>query len=666
MAAMNASSPGDTIAVAPGVYRELVIIPHDNIKLVAQGEVIITGADPVAGDQWIPDGSIYKAVIPKDFFDDSISDIDHHLPGKTYYNPFKQWWSNRGGIVPMGKFYSCGNVYINTSELAQKWAKTDVEGTAYTWYAEVDSVTEETTIWANFGSMNPTQSINVVEINNRMQGITGEWGKKNVVVDGFTVMRTANPKCNGLWGSKCKGTYGAIATYGGYKWEIKNCKLTQNRGVCIDYGNGSGATEIFNGACGEGGEPELYGYHKIHDNYIYNNGNVPIFAYRGAYTEIYNNRLVNNNTLQAGLLSDAYIKDVNGGWGIKVHHNYIYSDQQQQYGMMPFWPDSECDGCEFTNNVVIDLTGTGLTNFTDECNNGWLLYANNIIVGVNYTNMGNSSQAYWVNNLFINSGSGAVGTGWSWGWNNSASFGGRTDSFAEGWDGYVRCNKLKKPGTLETLTATGNSTFRLECYNRYNRLEGNIFFDSGVNYSTSASEPALAEAKLGFTGVTYTGAPAGGNAVVAPGEGQDGLIPFDWASGPEIGTQTRVYGNSVDYNVYYRGAQKAAGQINPDRIDDGHSIVSPDGSYSIYADTERCSISIKVTDAINTLGAPMMTSAYMGKSYPYASLGVDFYAPSVDKDYFGKSRGSGATTIPGPFVDLKADKFNFYTLWPIN
>jgi hypothetical protein len=620
---------------------------------------------------WEPvSGNTYKAIIPKDFFGESISDFNHK--GNNYFNPFAERWMSRGGITPGSKYYTCGNVYLDDTELIQRWSKVDVDSNANTWYAEINDGTQDvdpnetnrplepayTTIYANFDGADPRNQANKVEINNRMQGITAVWGSKHITIDGFTVIRCCGPKTIDFWKTNAKGMYGAISVYGGYKWEIKNCELYQNRGVAIDFGNGSHDTEIMNGACGVAEEPSLYGFHNIHHNYIHDNAVNAAFAYRGAYAEIAYNRMIDNNTLQAGLLSDAYIKVVNGGWGVKVHHNYILSTRQTSSAMIAIWPDSECDFWEITNNVILDLTGTGLSNITDECNQGYLLYANNIFMGLTYSHgVGGNAHSYFVNNLFLNSGTGAnPTTGWSWGWaNNGAAMG-------EGNDGFTRSMKLKIPGTLTTLSPNGSAKFRLEVYHRYNKMLGNIFYDNGLNVASNATD--IATPNLGFTGTDYNG-----NNL------QDGS-PIAWQAvwGEPRGTATMSYWNPVDYNVYYGGAAKVTkAQPNSGRIDDEHSIVSDDdgtgksqfGNYTVYADANSCFITLTVDDSIYTVNTPMMTGEYMGKVTPYEALGVDLYAPDVDKDYFGKSRGYSGTTLPGPFADLKPGS-NVYTLWPIN
>ncbi|MDR0759215.1 MAG: right-handed parallel beta-helix repeat-containing protein [Treponema sp.] len=662
---MNNVGSGDTVVVYPGIYREYVIIPHDNIKLLAQGEVVITGADP--WEEWSEvNGNVYKAEIPKEFFGPTVD--------REYFNPFAEQWMALG--IGLTNYFTCGCVYLNEAELEQRWSTSEVASTSNTWYAEVDDATGATTITVNFGR--PISEVDNIEINNRMQGITGKWGKSNVVVSGFKVIRACGPKTVDFWQSFAVGMYGAISVYGGYQWTISNNELYQCRGVAIDYGNGSHGTEILNGLSKDG-EPAKYGYHKIFGNYIHDCATNGIFAYRGAYTEIYNNRLVNCNSLNTRLLSEAYIKDVNGGWGINIHDNYIYSDQNFRLAIMgdwilggadAIWLDSECDGAIVRNNVIID-NGTGLTEIDLETCNGPILVANNICKGVGI-NMENSSHCYLVNNLFFDNDV-------EFNWNFPAGGGpsrlpGKATAATEGWDGYARAMKGKRPGTLDTVGPTATSRF--ETYIRFNRFEGNIVFGKGLK-ATAGVEPTAEEFSVpaygGWTMVDRASWAhdtdfSGGYASFHPelaGQGAQWTGIVAWAHngiGPSVGYAYYTYGNSVDYNAYYGGAAKISNQPSTERIDDGHSIVGT-GSCSISASKDSCFLTLTVDDGITETATPRMTGEYMGKALNYAQQGVDYYSPDVADDYFGKSRGSGSTTVPGPFADLKSGA-NSYTLWP--
>jgi hypothetical protein len=663
--AVDAAGSDDTVDVYPGVYREYVIIPHGDVTLRAQSGVTITGADPWT--EWTAEsGNVYRAVVPKEFFGTNILE--------EYFNPFAVKWGAKGFNYPAGHIFTCGNVYINNTELTQKWSEGDVSSTANSWIATVDEATGETTIKANFAGLNPTNPANSVEINNRMQGITAKWNSGNITIDGFTVIRQCGPKTIDFWMSSAKGMYGAISTHGGHHWIIRNCELFQNRGVAIEFGNGSHGTEILNGVP-KLGEPKLYGYHKIYNNYVHHNGTNGMMAYRGPYTEIYYNRLVNNNSLDNGLMSEAYIKDVSNGWGINIHDNYFYSDQTLSIPTKPIWLDSECDGSIVRNNVIIDKNGMGFSDLDFETNAGWMLVANNIFYNVGL-GMKTASHSYLVNNLFINESGVSGNSSIVWPSVTMAMMG------SEGYDGYVRAMKLKKPGTLDYLGQTPTSRF--ETVNLFSRLEGNIFYGKGPEVAKGhiqVSNPPFGrddpvqecttaeyEANPGYTEVDWTPGTepdfSGGTWNVAEhpeGTGWTGIIAWNAIKGT-VGTSVQYYGNKVDYNVYYQGAAKI-GTLSSERVDDEHSKVSAGGTCSISANDSSCTLFLNVDDSINTVATPMMTKDYLGKATAYAQEGVDFYPPSVDKDFHGKSRGSGGTTVPGPFADLKPGG-NSYTLWP--
>lgn len=546
----------------------------------------------------------------------------------------------------------------------QKWSLADVAADADTWYAVVDSDTGYTTIYANFGGEDPTDNGNDVEINSRMQCITAKWNQGYITIDGFTIMRGCGPKTIDFWMTTAEAMYGAIATNGGYYWIMENCDVTQCRGVAIDFGNGSGKQEMkHEGEPGMKafGEPELYGYHIIRNNNVHDNGTNGMMAYRGAYTEIYNNSLSNNNALNTGLLSEAYIKDVSGGWGINIHDNYLYSDQA--WSARPIWLDCECDGSIVSNNIIYDANA-GFTYIDLECNAGWLMVSNNVLIGVGWgTTL--ESHAYFVNNLFLNTPT----SNRTWNSNGSTAMAG-----AEGYDGYSRAMRIAEPGTLNMIGA--KDTSRFETYNRYNKLIGNIFFDNGPVAASSGGNVLSECAPKDFIGVyteAYLNPDTSSNKDYSGGCWKDSAmndlykgimawIPVE--SDSSLGTATKLYGNECDYNVYYGGAEKINQQYATARSyeADANSIEVDGGSYTIDGDAESISITLTVDSSVTDVEAPAITGSYLGAASCYQQEGYEWYSPDVDTDFFGNERDS-ANTVVGPFADLKTG-INTYKLWP--
>nr|WP_319489022.1 right-handed parallel beta-helix repeat-containing protein [uncultured Caproiciproducens sp.] len=643
--AVQVAQLGDTIIVYGGTYRETVTFPRGGnsessritLKAADGQKPVVTGSNAVT--DWTKDSnSTYKLVKDSAYFGD--------------FNPFATKWQSKGSNY--SDFFSCGCVYINGNVLQQVFKKSDVYTTPNSWFAEA---TDKTTIWANFDGIDPTDKNNDAEINVRKQCITAKWNQGYITVDGMTVIHGCGPKTIDFWQTVAKPMAGAIATNGGYYWVIQNCEVTQNRGVAIDYGNGSRMLELQNG-----GEPKLYGHHIIRNCNVHDNGTNGMMAYRGAYTEIYGNTLNNNNTLDTGLLSEAYIKDVSGGFGINIHNNYFYSDQD--WAVYPIWLDSECDGCRISKNVFYCKgDGHGFTYVDSEVNHGWQMYDNNIFVGVGLHVM-SASHNYFVNNLWLNVPNDTTKRSWpgtgKWGFIGS-----------EGWDGYQRAMRVMKPGTLDVISTVDDSTSRFETYNRFNKMLDNVFFDNGLYTSSSSVEVSQSVYNGANTEVVLSKA-ANVNPDYSGGSWSHpavGGLPIAWveAKANTVGTGSIIYGNECDYNVYYGGAQKVGYQYASARgyeADKNSKVVEGSGNnYNITATPNSFKLTLNVDDSCSTIKSPAITGKYLGNTELYQQLGYNFYAPDVDTDYFGNARDS-KNTIAGPFANLKAGS-NTFDLWPV-
>ncbi len=593
--AVNVAQPGDTIIVHEGTYRETVTFlrgGNDESSWItlkaADGEnAIVKGSDIATG--WEKYSSnIYKLVKENSYFGD--------------FNPFNTKWPT--------KDISCGCVYINSLTLLEKKSVSDVEGNVNTWYAVVDDF--QTTIYANFNGLNP--NTNLTEINVRKQVINAAWNQGYIIIDGLTVMHGCAPKGQGFWKPESVATMsipmdGAISTNGGHHWIIQNCIVKNNRGVAIDFGLGAQRKEVANG-----GTPAVFGYHKILNNIVKDNGTNGVMAYKGAYTEIAGNKFINNNTLNTTLLSEAFVKDVDEGESIYIHNNYFYSNQT--WKTMPIWLDSECNNCRVSENV---FAGTGLSYVMYEANHGYNLMDNNVFIGVGY-NLTESSHTYIVHNLFLDVGA-----------NNNFVNSGRitgTSATAEGWDGVCRTMTLQVPNTETSLG-------RYETRFRFNKMVNNIFYMNGP--TAGATEPDTYDP-------TWPAYHSNATAIVG----------------------TYVWGNECDYNVYYNGAQKINNYASARHyVPDANSVVVSGNSYSYVADENSCEITINI-DPNNmpaNLRAPKITGSYLGPQMLYKALGYDVVAPDVISDFFGDDRKGNV--VVGPFSKLHPES-NRFKLWPLN
>lgn len=621
------AQPGDTVLVYNGVYREPVIFPKggtdDSSRITLKANpgdtVLITGSEPVEPEEWSKDKEkVYKMTKDNTYFGD--------------FNPFAEKWGAKSEDYP--DFFSCGSVYLNDTVLEQVFEQQDVYTKDLSWYAVTDD--KITTIWANFGGEDPAGEKNSTEINKRKQCISAVWNQGYITIDGLSVSRGCGPKTTNFAQYGSKPMEGAIGTNGGHNWIIENCEVYQNRGVAIDYGLGSRGHQENNG-----GEPAMYGHHIIRNCNVYDNATNGIMAYRGAYSEIYGCSLSNNNALNTGLLSEAYVKNVNSGFGINVHDNYFYSDQE--WDTIPVWYDCELDGAQINNNVFYSAgpDGHGLSQLYWEQSGGWSMCANNIFVDTGILNV-NSSNLYIVNNLFLDN-------------HKRNAYPAMLDVFTSyGYNGYSRVMRAVEPGTLTPISIKGTGgNSHYETFSRFNKLYNNIFFGTGLSSSPELDEVSEED---------YIGSFYEFENIGSPEEEKDIWKPLDENYQPN---STFCYGNECDYNVYYAGADKINHQYGAGRgyEADANSIKAEgDYSYKITGDKNSCTLTLNVDNSAREIKAPAMTSSFFGNPALYEMLGYEFPTPDVDKDFFGGKRDAG-NTVASPFADLKAGE-NVYKLWP--
>jgi hypothetical protein len=648
-AAVARMTPGDTALVYGGVYRESVLIAKGGsgessrvtIKSAPGQRVVITGSDLVQGREWTATGDgVYQLAKANSYFGD--------------FNPFAVRWQSKGGNHT--DFFSCGCVYMNDKVLDQVFKKDDVAKAPNSWFASIDG--DKTDIWANFGADDPTDAKNAVEINVRKQCLTAAWNQGYITIDGIVATHGCGPKTIDFWQSIAKPMAGAISTNGGYYWIIENCEAYQNRGVAIDYGNGSHMNELQNG-----GEPKLYGHHIIRNCKVHDNGTNGLMAYRGAYTEIYGCTLADNNALNTGLLSEAYIKDVSVGFGISIHDNYFYSDQS--WGAYPIWLDSECDGSRVSRNVFYCKgSGQGFTEILSEVNHGWVMWDNNVFVGLGWGIL-EASHNYYVHNLWLNTPKDAKVRLWPCTMDRENFKG------TEGWDGYMRAMRAAKPGTLEAIGSSGNPTTRFETASRFNKMLNNLFFDNGLAGNKAVAEVAKDSYVARLAEVALSTQPKvnpdfSGGSWSHP---EVGDLPIAWVEAggaAAVGKATAAWGSECDYNVYCGGASKIDYQYAALRgyEADKNSVVVVGGkaSYTVDATPGSFKLSLVVDSSCSSIKAPAITSEYLGDTSLYVQAGYSFPAPSVTVDFFGAARDPKAVTV-GPFSAL-AEGENTFVLWP--
>jgi len=446
-AAAQLAEPGDTVLVAPGVYREHVMparggdCEDTRITYLADGEVFIKASEQIPtvfnGDEigWIPDlaPGVWRVNVPNQFFmppdrggrgspgwtNGTSHTVNDELGILDYYNPFRQRWHNIGGGI------TAGDVYVDYYAFNQVETLAAVNAGVRRWFAHYDRANEQTVIFANFGSINPNDPDHLVEINTRRQNfapeitmlpyarpdgtrLSGGWGLGFITVDGFTMMHAGN------WYSSFpdqpeRAQMGAISVSGGYRWIIQNNRIINPASIGIDIGLGSDMW-AGNGDRGVTQNKPLvgvgtwftdqyrYGHHLVQNNFIDRAGQsgiVGVFSFRG---QIINNQIMNTN----------YRLRQDGGGAetgaIKMHYmneglikgNYIHNSHTSNGGGI--WPDWGCQGVRVTQNIVINADNP----FYAEAVYGPILVDNNIFIGTNMRTL-DASGVVWANNFIARS-----------------------------------------------------------------------------------------------------------------------------------------------------------------------------------------------------------------------------------------------------------------------
>ena len=155
--AAKIAQPGDTVHVAPGLYREYVSPVNggtEDARITYVSDVplgaTISGAEQISNWQQY-DGEVYCCKVDNKIFGD--------------YNPYTTFCY--GDWYFAGKNRHVGCVYINDRRLYEAASIDEVikaqvykcswvpEESKYKWYAEQDG--DFTVIYANFGGLDPTQ-----------------------------------------------------------------------------------------------------------------------------------------------------------------------------------------------------------------------------------------------------------------------------------------------------------------------------------------------------------------------------------------------------------------------------------------------------------------------------------------------------------------------------
>lgn len=356
--------PGDTVTVHQGTYREWIDPLNggeSNTKRIlyraAEDEKVeIKGSELVTG--WKRDKKnkqVWKVVLPNRFFGN--------------YNPFNDrlygdWlWSD--------KVHHTADVYLNDVSLYETFSLDkvyqpdtlrtirDPKGCTNVWFAEVDA--ENTTIYANFGSVDPNKEVTEVSVRPTCFYPTRE-GLNYITIRGFNFSQAATQ-----WAAPTAEQIGMIATHWCKGWIIEDNVIKNSRanGITLGKERSSGHNlecndkrldgtlhyiEVIFNVLRKGWDKDYVGSHIVRNNVISDCEQTGICGSMGAaFSEIYGNHIYNILVKQQfGGAEMAGIK-LHGAIDTYIHHNRIHKS-----GNFGVWLDWMAQGARVSSNLLYD------------------------------------------------------------------------------------------------------------------------------------------------------------------------------------------------------------------------------------------------------------------------------------------------------------------------
>lgn len=354
---------GDSVIVAPGVYRESVNPVNGgtrNARIQYCSEVdkaaVITGAEQIKNWEHYEE-NVWKVKIPNTFFGE--------------FNPYKTLVSGDWFIAMM--IAHLGDVYLDEKSLyevtelekvlhtVKSTMSWDPDFSVYTWYTEQDEENDETVIYANFQGKNPNEEN--VEISVRKNCFyPEEEGINYITLSGFTVRQAATQ-----WAPPTAYQEGMIGPHWSRGWIIEDCEVyeakcsgislgkylqKENDNKWLKYKHKDGTQterECICQAQKEGWTKENIGSHIIRRCNIHDCGQTGIVGHLGGvFSVIEDNEIHHINNKQN--LAGAEIG------GIKMHaaidviirHNHIHNCTRG------LWLDWQAQGTRVTQNLFHD------------------------------------------------------------------------------------------------------------------------------------------------------------------------------------------------------------------------------------------------------------------------------------------------------------------------
>ena len=401
--AASVALPGDTVKVHKGVYREWVSPQNSGTEehrivyeSAGDGEVVITGAEPISG--WKDEGDgVWKVEVPDSMF--------------TIRNPYTtlvygDW------LFDELKGSHLGDVYLDGKSLYERQSLEEIknptpwpqamypETSLLVWYCEHQG--NNTVIWANFGGKNPNNEN--VEINVRPYCFwPEETGRNYITVRGFTITQ-GSPQ----WAPPTALQEGLIGPHWSKGWIIENNKISESTccGVSLGKDISTGDNEwsnlkfkfgtqreqevIFRAVRGNWNKENI-GSHIVRYNEIFECEQCAIVGHLGCvFSEIYGNKIHHIHHKQYYHGAEVSGIKLHASLDVQIHDNVFYSCYRA------VWFDWQAQGTHLYNNVCFENLSEDL--FIEVCHGPYMVDHNLFLSKMNFRNV--SQGGAFAHNLF--------------------------------------------------------------------------------------------------------------------------------------------------------------------------------------------------------------------------------------------------------------------------
>ncbi len=436
--AAELAQPGDTVLVAPGIYRERVAPPRggtNDAPIVFRSQVA-QGAVVRGSDVWRPQWEAGAPGVWAGLLEESLfTDTAHRDGANPFRVPFASTPYGREGRperergLPMADptlVYTLGQVFVDGAPFEQAPMEAEFLAKARTW--RYDASTSKLALHFAEGQ---SPDKHTVEVTTRRRLFAPHQRRLGfITVEGFTFEHCGNQYPTNFWEAAHPEWQqaGAVGTRSGNHWVIRNNVIRWAAGIGLDLGcEGSADADL---ETGDNGRATGAGHHLVEGNWIADNGAAGTASYNGSNLQLRGNVVERNNNLlftgkkrweSAGIklhnpshsvIEGNLVRDNRGKWGIwldggggdgtRVERNVVLN---HEVGLD--FEIGSAKPCLVANNVFID---NAVAVGTRE--SGGVTIAHNLILGASKAGVaftierhrtGNWNAAHnaLFNNLFI-------------------------------------------------------------------------------------------------------------------------------------------------------------------------------------------------------------------------------------------------------------------------